>query len=166
MARRTILTYPDPRLRAPAAPVTAFAAPLHALAADLLETLRAAPGIGITAPHIGVGLRFVVLDLPGDAVRYYVNPRIVTSSGELMLAEEGSVSMPGIHDQVERHAWVQVAFQDLDGAEQTETAEGLLSICLQHEIDQLDGIFWLQRLSRLKRTMLVKRFEKIERDRR
>ncbi len=166
MAIRTILTYPDPRLRAPAAEVAAFDATLRALSGDLLETLQAANGIGITAPHIGVAQRVVVLALPGDAVRVYVNPRVTAASSEMALGAEGSVSMPGMQEQVERHARVDVVYRDLDGAPRTETASGLLGICLQHEIDQLDGMFWIQRLSRLKRTMLIKRFDKLRSGRR
>jgi peptide deformylase len=159
-----IVQFPDARLREPAAPVATFDAALARLAADLLDTLRAAPGIGITAPHVGILRRIVVLDLPGDAApRTYVNPRIVTASPQTIRHAEGSVSMPGITEEVERHARVTVAYHDLDGAARIEEAEGLRAVCHQHEIDQLDGIFWLQRLSRLKRDRAVKRFEKARR---
>jgi peptide deformylase len=161
MTVRPIMTFPDARLRLPAEPVTSFDAGLHALAADLLDTMRAAPGIGITAPHIGVSQRLVVLELPGNGVRHYANPVIVWASAERIRHPEGSVSMPGVTEEVERHARVRLRYQDLHGAEQTEEAEGLSAICHQHEIDQLDGIFWLQRLSRLKRERLVKRYEKL-----
>ncbi len=161
MTVRPLVFFPDPRLRLPAAPVAAFDAALHELAEDLLDTLRAAPGIGITAPHVGVLSRLVVLDLgSGDAVRILVNPRILSLSGELVRHAEGSISMPGITEEVERPAHVRVAYQDLEGREQEVAAEGLLGVCLQHEIDQLDGLFWLQRLSRLKRERAIKRFNK------
>ncbi len=164
MAVRPIVTFPDPRLRAVAEQVQAFDEALRRLAEDLLDTMRAAPGIGITAPHIGVALRVVVLELSAeDGVRTYVNPSIVWTSPEMIRHQEGSVSMPGATEEVERHARVRVAYQDLDGAEREEEADGLLAICHQHEIDQLDGIFWLQRLSRLKRERLVRRYGKQQR---
>lgn len=164
MTARPIVRFPDPRLRAVAEPVTVFDEELRALAQDLLDTMRAAPGIGITAPHIGIAKRVVVLELsPDDGVRSYVNPEIVWASDETIRHQEGSVSMPGVTEDVERHARVRVKYRDLDGLEHVEEAEGLLSVCHQHEIDQLDGIFWIQRLSRLKRDRLVKRWEKLQR---
>ena len=164
MTIRPIVRYPDPRLTLPAQPVTAFDGALRELAADLLETMHAAPGIGITAPHIGISLRLVVLDLgPDEGPRCYVNPRIVWSSPEIIEHAEGSVSMPGVSDMIQRQASVRVAYRDLDGTEQTEDSEGLRAVCHQHEIDQLDGRFWLQRLSRLKRDRLIKRFTKLAR---
>jgi peptide deformylase len=159
-----IVRYPDPRLALAAQPVTAFDGALRELAANLLETLHAAPGIGITAPHIGVSLRVVVLELDAaDGARTYVNPEIVWASPETMLHLEGSVSMPGINDEIRRHARVRINYRDLDGNTQTEESDGLRAVCHQHEIDQLDGLFWLQRLSRLKRERLVKRYEKLSR---
>jgi peptide deformylase len=159
-----IVRYPDPRLALAAQPVTAFDGALRELAANLLETMHAAPGIGITAPHIGVSLRVVVLELDAaDGARTYVNPEIVWASPETMLHLEGSVSMPGINDEIRRHARVRINYRDLDGNTQTEESDGLRAVCHQHEIDQLDGLFWLQRLSRLKRERLVKRYEKLSR---
>lgn len=163
MTIRPILHFPDPRLSIPAAPVRDFDAALRSLAADLLDTLRAAPGIGITAPHIGIGQRLVVLELPEDAVRTYVNPEIVWASAELIRHPEGSIAMPGVTEEVERPARVHLRYRDLDGTERTEEAEGLRAVCHQHEIDQLDGIFWIRRLSRLKRDRLVKRYGKLAR---
>ncbi|WP_159009183.1 peptide deformylase [Bradyrhizobium sp. S69] len=164
MPIRPLLRYPDPRLALPARPVTAFDGALRELARDLLETMLAAPGIGITAPHIGVALRVVVLDLdPVDAARTYVNPEISWASPETILHREGSVSMPGVHDEVERHARVRISYQDIDGNNHTEESDGLRAVCHQHEIDQLNGLFWIKRLSRLKRERLIKRFEKASR---
>ena len=164
MTVRPIVRYPDPRLALPARPVTAFDAALRELAADLLDTMHAAPGIGITAPHIGVLQRIVVLELdPAEGARTYVNPEIVWASPETILHREGSVSMPGVNDEVSRHARVRINYRDLDGHPQTEESEGLRAVCHQHEIDQLDGIFWIRRLSRLKRERLIKRFDKISR---
>ena len=162
-----IVRFPDPRLRSIAEPVETFDDELRRLAGDLLDTMRAAPGIGITAPHVGVAKRLVVLELsPADGVRSYVNPEIVWASDETIRHQEGSVSMPGVTEDVERHARVRVKYRDLDGLELVEEAEGLLAVCHQHEIDQLDGIFWIQRLSRLKRERLVKRWEKMQPSRR
>jgi peptide deformylase len=164
MTIRTIIRYPDPRLALAAQPVTAFDDALRELASDLLETMHAAPGIGITAPHIGVALRVVVLDLdPVDGVRTYVNPEIVWASPEMIQHREGSVSMPGVSDEVERHARVRISYHDVYGNFQTEESSGLRAVCHQHEIDQLNGLFWIRRLSRLKRERLIKRFEKLSR---
>jgi peptide deformylase len=163
MAVLPIVKFPDPRLRAVAEPVVRFDADLRALADDLLETMRAAPGIGITAPHVGVPKRLVVLELTPGNVRTYVNPALVWSSPETVRGPEGSVSMPGVTEEVERFARVRVSYRDLEGAKQIEEADGMLAICHQHEIDQLDGVFWLQRLSRLKRDKLVARFGKLQR---
>ena len=164
MTIRPIVRYPDPRLALPAQPVTVFDAALRELARDLLETMHAAPGIGITAPHIGIPLRVVVLDLdPVDGARTYVNPEIIWASSETILHQEGSVSMPGVNDDIERHARVRISYQDVHGSLQTEESDGLRAVCHQHEIDQLNGMFWIRRLSRLKRERLIKRFEKISR---
>jgi peptide deformylase len=165
MTIRPIVRYPDPRLERRAQPVTRFDDALRELAGDLLETMHAAPGIGITAPHIGIPLRIVVLDLdPTEGARTYVNPEIVWASSETILHREGSVSMPGVNDQVSRHARVRISYWDLDGNPQTEESEGLRAVCHQHEIDQLNGLFWIRRLSRLKRERLIKRFEKMSRN--
>jgi peptide deformylase len=164
MAVRPIVRYPDSRLALAAQPVTAFDDALRELAGDLLETMHAAPGIGITAPHIGILLRVVVLDLdPVNGARTYVNPEIVWASPEMILHQEGSVSMPGVNDEIRRHARIRISFHDIDGKVQTEESSGLRAVCHQHEIDQLNGMFWLQRLSRLKRERLIKRFEKMSR---
>ena len=164
MTIRPIVRFPDRRLAMPARPVTVFDASLRELAADLLDTMRAAPGIGITAPHIGVPLRVVVLELDAKAgPQTYVNPEIAWASPEMIMHKEGSVSMPGVNDEVQRHARVRIVYQDLDGVSHTEEADGFRAVCHQHEIDQLDGMFWIQRLSRLKRERLVKKFEKMGR---
>lgn len=164
MTIRPIVRYPDRRLTLSARPVTAFDATLRELANDLLETMRAAPGIGITAPHIGVPLRVVVLELDArEGAQTYVNPEIEWASPEMILHREGSVSMPGVNDEVQRHARVRISYQDLDGNMHSEESDSLRAVCHQHEIDQLDGMFWIQRLSRLKRERLVKKFEKMSR---
>jgi peptide deformylase len=162
MTIRPIVRYPDPRLALPAPPVTVFDGALRDLARDLLETIHAAPGIGITAPHVGISLRVVVLDLDAnDGARTYVNPEITWASPEMIMHQEGSVSMPGVNDDVRRHARVRITYRDIDGNAQTEASEDLRAVCHQHEIDQLNGVFWIQRLSRLKRERLIKRFEEV-----
>lgn len=164
MTIRPIVQFPDPRLRLKAEPVVTFDGELRLLAQDLAETMRAAPGIGITAPHIGVLKRLVVIQLESDVEpRIYVNPQIVWASLEKIHHVEGSVSMPGVTDEIERHARVRVGYRDLDGTEHEEEADGLMAVCHQHEIDQLDGIFWIDRLSKLKRDRLIKKFDKLQR---
>src|SRR5690606_37713467 len=113
MPVRPILSYPDPRLRQPAAPVTVFDEALEALVQDLRDTLRHAEALGITAPHVGVPLQVVVIQLADDAdARVYVNPRIVSASAETVRQEEGSVSMPGVTEILQRPARIEVAYQD------------------------------------------------------
>ena len=137
---------------------------LSSLAGDLIDTMRAAPGIGITGPHIGILKRLVVIQLPSAATPgIYVNPSIIEASPEIIRHAEGSVSMPGVTEVIERHASVRIRYQDLDGNERFEDADGLLAVCHQHEIDQLDGIFWTHRMSRLKRDRLTKRYDKLMR---
>ncbi|MCB4767989.1 peptide deformylase [Ancylobacter sp. Lp-2] len=164
MTTRPLVMFPDRRLSAVAAPVTAFDDALRTLALDLVDTLRAAPGIGITAAHVGVPLRVVVLELPDDPEpSLYVNPELVWVSEETERHAEGSVSMPGATEEIERPARVRLRYQDIDGTMHEEETGGLRAVCHQHEIDQLDGIFWLQRLSRLKRERVIKRYGKSRR---
>jgi peptide deformylase len=164
LAIRPIVRFPDPRLRLKAQPVGSIDEDVRTLARDLVETMHAAPGIGITAPHIGILRRLVVIQLEIDPEPHiYVDPDVVWSSSDMIRHVEGSVSMPGVTDELERHARVRVRYRDLEGAEREEEAEGLMAVCLQHEIDQLDGIFWIDRLSKLKRDRLIKRFEKLHR---
>jgi peptide deformylase len=158
------MKFPHPALRSPAQPVAEFGDELRLLSEDLLDTMRNAPGIGITAPHIGISSRLVALEI--DRARkpgFYVNPVIEWSSPESVRHEEGSVSMPGVSDEVERPAAIRFRYQDLSGMSRTEEASGLLAVCLQHEIDQLDGVFWIYRLSKLRRDRVVKRYEKLQR---
>ncbi|TNM62116.1 peptide deformylase [Aliirhizobium smilacinae] len=161
MTIRTILNYPDPGLSKPCAPVTRFDDQLAVLAQDLLETMRAAPGVGITAAHIGIFQRLFVLELSAaQGPLYYVNAEILSASEETIRHTEGSVSMPGATDEVERPRSVRVRYQDLQGTVIEEDAQDFHAVCIQHEIDQLDGIFWLRRLSRLKRERLARRWQK------
>lgn len=161
MAILPILRFPAPGLRTPCKIVDTFDARLATLADDLADTMRAAPGIGITAAHVGIFERLTVIELDGPASRrVYVNPQIDWFSQDLQRHMEGSVSMPGATEEVERPARIRLTWQDLAGETHQEEAGGLLSVCLQHEIDQLDGIFWVDRLSRLKRERIVKKFRK------
>ncbi|OLP60542.1 peptide deformylase [Xaviernesmea oryzae] len=161
MAVRPIIRFRDPLLSQPCRVVVNFDEALAALAADLSDTMRAAPGIGIAGPHIGVLSRVAAIDLvDGLGLRVYVNPRIIAQSKEQATHSEGSISMPGVTEEVMRPESVTVAYQTLSGSEAEIEASGLLGVCLQHEIDQLDGIFWINRLSRLKRDRLIKQFSK------
>ncbi|AYD01327.1 peptide deformylase [Neorhizobium sp. NCHU2750] len=161
MPVRPILTYPDPGLSRICEPVSNFGENLASLAGDLVDTMRAAPGVGITAAHIGVFERLFVLELaPGKGVLTYVNPEILWASDDLIRHMEGSVSMPGATDEVERPRQIRLRYQDLEGTSHEEEARDFHAVCIQHEIDQLDGIFWLRRLSRLKRERLVKKWQK------
>lgn len=158
----SLLTYPDPRLRMAAEPVTTFDDALAALAADLMAAVEMAPAIGLAAPHLGVLRRLIAVRSPdGTAIRVYVNPVIEWASAETTVNEEGSVAMPGVSAEVERPRAVRVSYSGLDGIGGVEEAEGFAAAVLQHEIDQLDGLFWIDRLSRLKRERLIKRFQKI-----
>ena len=165
MAIRPIVRFPNPLLTRKAETITRFDPALEVLAADLLDTMRAAPGVGITAPHIGILERVTVIELDRDSgARIFVNPEIIWHSDEKATHTEGSVSMPGILEEVERPNAVRVRYQTLRGETIEEEADGFMAICLQHEIDQLDGIFWTQRLSRLKRDRAIKKFEKLTRE--
>jgi peptide deformylase len=160
MAIRKILRYPDSKLSAVSEPVSEFNDALVELVQDLTDTMRAAPGLGITANHIGILQRVFVLELTPGTVDAYINPQITWSSPELSRHSEGSVSMPGASDDVERPVRIKLAFQDVTGNHHTLETDGFLSTCIQHEIDQLDGIFWIKRLSRLKRDRLIRKWEK------
>ncbi|MEI2302482.1 peptide deformylase [Ensifer sp. MJa1] len=165
MAIRPIVRFPSPLLNQKAETVSMFDTTLAALATDLLETMRAAPGIGITAPHVGILQRITVIELDRETgAKTYVNPEVVWHSDTPSKHAEGSVSMPGISEDVERPHAVRIRYQTLRGETLEEEADGLMAVCLQHEIDQLDGIFWTQRLSRLKRERAVKKFEKLSRE--
>lgn len=162
MPARPLILWPDPRLRRACAPVETFDAELRALAEDLTASLDAAMAAGLTAAHIGDLRRLVVLrPEPGGPASVYCNPEVVEAAPERVDGREGSVSMPGVAESVERAAWVRVRYRDLDGVEREERAEGFRAACLQHEIDQLDGIFWIERLSRLRRERVLKRFTKL-----
>lgn len=159
-----ILLFPDPHLRAKARPVgEADAEAIRALAPRMLEAMYRAPGIGLAAPQVGVDLRLVVVDLQRDEVRapmVLVNPEIVAASAEEAVREEGCLSLPGHYADVARPERVKVRWRDLDGARQEVEAEGLLAACLQHELDHLDGVLFVDHLSPLKRNMILRRMAK------
>ena len=161
MPARPLVQFPDRRLSLPANPVDAFGPCLSALADDVRDTLLAVSAIGLTAPHIGVPERVVVIRLsPDEDLRVYVNPVILWASPETTPHEEGSVSMPGVRERITRPSRIRFGYRDLNGAAHEEETDGFSAAVVQHEIDQLDGIFWIDRLSRLKRQRLITRFEK------
>jgi peptide deformylase len=163
MPARPLVLFPDPRLSRPAAPVEAFGPDLRALADAVRETLLAANAIGLTAPHIGVPERLVVTRMsPEEGLRVYVNPAILWASSDTATHDEGSVSMPGVRERITRPARVRFGYRDLDGLAHEAETEGFPAAVIQHEIDQLDGVFWIDRLSRLRRDRLLKRFGKLK----
>ncbi|MGV1952933.1 peptide deformylase [Agrobacterium vitis] len=156
-----ILRYPHPVLAKPCQTVTAFNDTLINFADALYDAMRAAPGVGITAAHVGELLRLVILDLPElGGRRDYVNPEIISFSQTTVEHGEGSVCMPGITEIVTRPRQISIRYQALDGTFHKEELQDFAAICMQHEIDQLDGLFWIQRLSRLKRDRLLKKWQK------
>lgn len=158
---------PDPRLKARTRLVTAADRPrVSALAQRMLATMYAAPGIGLAAPQVGVDLRFAVVDLHPDdkpAPLILVNPKIETVSAEQVTREEGCLSIPGQYADVTRPERVTVSYEDLDGQSLTIEADGLLATCLQHEIDHLDGILFVDHLSALKRNIILRKMVKEKR---
>lgn len=160
MAIRQIISYPDARLALPCSDVQVFDETLNGLINDLTDTMRAAPGVGITAAHIGILQRVFVLELKPGIVETFINPKITASTQHLSRYTEGSVSMPGMTDEVERPASISLTYRTVSGDMVERDADGFFATCIQHEIDQLDGIFWIKRLSRLKRERLIRRWEK------
>jgi peptide deformylase len=159
-----ILVPPAPILRAKARPVgPADNDAVRALIPRMLATMYAAPGIGLAAPQVGVGLRLAVVDLMADdkpEPRHLVNPEVVRVSEDWMTREEGCLSLPGQYADVSRPARVLVRYLDLEGSRQEIEADGLLAACLQHEIDHLDGVLFVDHLSALKRNMILRRLAK------
>ena len=164
MARLSILKVPDPRLGKKAKPVDSVDDSIRTLMDDMLETMYAAPGIGLAAPQVGVLLRVIVLDVAvkdeDPAPLRMANPKIVWSSEETCLGEEGCLSVPDQFAEVARPAEVRVRYLDYKNVEQELTATGLLAICIQHEIDHLDGVLFIDYLSRIKRGIMVRKVVK------
>jgi peptide deformylase len=168
MTIRPLIILPDPVLRQVSRPVERVDEDLRRLAADMLETMYDAPGIGLAAIQIGIPLRLLVIDLAKEdeprAPRIVINPEILSRSGEMSVHEEGCLSIPDYYADVSRPAQVTVRYIDEHGREQTVEADGLLATCLQHEIDHLDGVLFIDRISKLKRDMVVRKFRKRARE--
>jgi peptide deformylase len=167
MAIRDILVLPDQRLRALADPIEKIDDGIKKLAKDMLDTMYAAPGIGLAAPQLGELKRLVVMDLAKDgeppAPMVMINPEILKFSDETQITEEGCLSIPDLYYEVERPSEVTVRYTDLDGKLVTVDATERLAVCVQHELDHLDGVLYIDYLSRLKRDRVLKKFEKAER---
>ena len=168
MALREILTVPNPILKKVSTPVERVDDELRALMDDMLETMYAAPGIGLAAIQIGVPHRIIVMDLAREGEepqpRYFVNPEIVWRSDETAVQEEGCLSVPEIYDEVERSERVRLTYLNYAGDAVEEEAEGLFSVCIQHEMDHLEGVLFIDHLSRLKRERAVAKVKKLKRD--
>jgi peptide deformylase len=172
MAILPIIETPDPRLRTISKPVEAVDDELRRLMDDMLETMYDAPGIGLAAIQVGVPKRVLVIDLqeeedaegkPIRQPRYFVNPEVIWASDEFTTYNEGCLSVPEIYAEVDRPNRVRVKWLDYDGKPHEEELDGLLATCLQHEMDHLEGILFVDHLSKLKRDMLLKKLEKMRR---
>jgi len=164
MTIKPLIILPDPILRQASKPIERVDADLQRLADDMLETMYDAPGIGLAAIQIGVPRRVLVIDVSREGEekqpQVFINPEIVKSSDERSVYEEGCLSIPDYYAEVERPAVVSVKYLDRNGKEQTVEADGLLATCLQHEIDHLNGVLFIDYISRLKREMVIKKFTK------
>ncbi|KAB2928098.1 MAG: peptide deformylase [Dechloromonas sp.] len=161
MALLPILRFPDPRLKKVATPVVGIDDSIRKLVADMGETMYEASGIGLAATQVDIHKRVVVIDTSEERnqLRVFINPQLVRCEG-LQTGEEGCLSVPGIYDKVERAERVTVNYLDLDGKAQSLTAEGLLAVCIQHEIDHLDGHVFVDHLSQLKQTRIKSKLAK------
>jgi peptide deformylase len=168
MTIRSILTIPEPRLRKAAAPVTVIDSDLRALVADMFETMYEAPGIGLAAPQVGVMRRLFVMDCAGkdDAPDplVFINPEILAVSEELATSEEGCLSIPEVYDEVTRPAKVRLHWTGLDGVEHQAEFADRPAVCVQHELDHLNGRLFIDYLSAVKRTMITSRMRKLKRE--
>jgi peptide deformylase len=164
MALREIIVLPDKRLRLVSEPATLVDPALRPLVDDMFETMYEAPGIGLAAIQVGVPKRVIVMDLAKKddppAPQVFINPQVLWRSDERTTYEEGCLSIPEFYEEVERPSRVRVRFLDLDGAEQELEASGLLATCMQHEIDHLDGVLFIDHISKLKRDRVIKKFIK------
>ena len=164
MTIRPILTAPDPRLQAVSTDVETVDADIRKLVDDMADSMYAAEGIGLAAVQIGVAKRVIVIDLDQKEgkknPRAYINPKILWASEEMAVFEEGCLSVPEIWDDVERPARIRAEYLDRDGNRQTLEADGLLATCLQHEMDHLNGVLFIDHLSRLKRSMAIRKLTK------
>jgi peptide deformylase len=167
---RPILIHPDPRLKKLCDPIAEITPELARLADDMLETMYAAPGVGLAAPQVGVTKRLLVMDCvkePGAPARpmVLINPVVTWSSEDLSVYEEGCLSIPDQYADIERPAEVRVRWTGLDGREQEEQFAGLWATCVQHEIDHLEGKMFIDYLRPLRRQMITRKMEKLKRDR-
>lgn len=164
MTIKPLIILPDPLLRQVSQPIERIDGDMQKLADDMLETMYDAPGIGLAAIQVGIPRRMLVIDVSREGEPkeplVFINPEIVTSSDERSVYEEGCLSIPDYYAEVERPARVTVTSLDREGREITTEAEGLLATCLQHEIDHLNGILFIDHISRLKREMVIKKFTK------
>jgi peptide deformylase len=164
MAIRPILTAPDPRLKVVSEPVAKVDAEIRTLVDDMIETMYGADGIGLAAIQVGVPKRVLVMDIDQKDgkknPKAYINPKILWASEEMATFEEGCLSVPEIWDEVERPAKIRAEYLDRDGKRHEIEAEGLFATCLQHEMDHLEGILFVDHLSKLKRTMAMKKLQK------
>lgn len=165
MAVLEILEFPDPRLRKQAAPVREVTEATRTLIDDMFETMYAAPGIGLAATQVNVHQRILVIDVSeeNDQPQIFINPEVTILDPELGEYDEGCLSVPGFYETVNRPQGVEVSALDREGQPFTRTLEGLLAICLQHEIDHLDGKLFVDYLSPLKRMRIRKKLEKLHR---
>lgn len=167
MTIREILTAPDPRLRQVSAPVEVVDDGVRALMDDMLETMYEAKGIGLAAIQVNVARRIIVMDLAGEEEEpnplYFVNPEILDPSEETSLYQEGCLSVPEFYEEVERPSRCRVRYLDYNGKEQTLDAEELLATCIQHEMDHLNGVLFIDRISRLKRDRIIRKLKKEQR---
>jgi peptide deformylase len=167
MALREVLVAPDPRLKVKSRKVETFDAALKTLLDDMVETMYAAKGIGLAAPQVGVPLRALVMDIAREgeepSPRKFVNPEIVWASEEQVPCEEGCLSVPGQYAEVTRPRQVSVRFQDETGVRHEIDCDGLLAVCIQHEMDHLEGVLFVDRLSALKRNMMLRKVQKAQR---
>lgn len=164
MAQRDILIIPEKRLRLVSDPVDRVGSEVKRLVEDMFETMYHAPGIGLAAIQVGVPLRVVTMDLTkkdeDKNPRVFINPEILSASADLSSYEEGCLSIPDIHEDVERPARVTVRYLDLEGKTHEDEATGLYATCIQHEIDHLNGVLFIDHISKLKRDRIVKKFTK------
>ena len=167
MAVRDILTVPDPRLKLVSQPVEAVDDDLRVLMDDMVETMYAADGIGLAAIQVGVDKRVIVMDLSEgrDTPRYFVNPIITPLTEDLKPYQEGCLSVPEVYDDVERPVRVKIEYLDYEGRAREEIAEDLFAVCIQHEMDHLEGVVFIDYLSKLKRDRAVKKVQKLVRHR-
>lgn len=167
MAIREIITVPDPRLKLVSKPVAEVNDDLRALMDDMVETMYEADGIGLAAIQVGVDKRVIVMDLSDERndPKYYVNPVITPLTEDLKPYQEGCLSVPDVFDDVERPARVKVEYLDYDGEKREEIAEDLFAVCIQHEMDHLEGVVFIDYLSKLKRDRAVKKVQKLVRHR-